>query len=304
MRYSQIRRLTYIMLPLALLMQTAVAAQDNNTIGETEFWLRMQQTSRLVQQALSSGGSGTQEAIGQINALWENVILVQLENGTIIHVDTTWLRLSPNVTGPQLENLQARVTALVDFKTQHGGLPTQTENWLNQLKQVLKDRRFRYDGQRSASSPDSGRLSPISQIIMIVIGVLVAAGLLLYLGWALRIQPAAVSLAADQDETPTTSQAAVTLAERSEADQDYRAAIRYLYLACLLELDEHGTIHYNASLTNQEHLDQLRGRPQIRQRMESIVMVFDRVWYGFAPVDDGLYQGFRRDVEHLRHMTS
>jgi hypothetical protein len=140
-------------------------------------------------------------------------------------------------------------------------------------------------------------------VILIGLGILVAVGVLSYLGWALQIQPAAVAAETAGDETPTTARAAVELAERSEAAQDFRAAIRYLYLASLLALDEQGIIHYDAALTNREHLDQLREQPRLRQLLEPVVAVFDRVWYGFAPVDDALYQGFRRDVEHLRRLA-
>ncbi len=92
------------------------------------------------------------------------------------------------------------------------------------------------------------------------------------------------------------------LAVRSEASQDYRAAIRYLYLSSLLTLDERGLIRYDRTLTNREHLRQVADNQPLFDLLRPIVNVFDRVWYGFAPVDAALYQDFRQNVERLTQL--
>jgi hypothetical protein len=299
-RYWWIKRLAFVVLILlAGLVQFPAWAQEDGAISEAEYWSRLRRTADWVRQALADEGS-TSDAVAQINALWQGVSAVLLPDGTSVPVDTRWLQLSPDVTRARLQELQTRIAALLNYQSQHSGLSVGAGDQLDQLEQVLKDRRFQYERRSTDSSVESRSLSPLSQVLLIVVGILVTVGVLLYLSWALQVQPAVVTEEADEDETPTTSQAAVALADRSEAVQDYRTAIRYLYLACLLALDERGTIHYNAALTNREHLDQLRGQPQLRQQLDAVVSVFDRVWYGFAPVDQALYQGFRRDIEQLR----
>jgi len=64
-------------------------------------------------------------------------------------------------------------------------------------------------------------------------------------------------------------------------------------------LDERGLIRYNPTLTNREHLQQIANKPQLVERLRPVVNTFERVWYGFAPVDEALYQEFRRNVESL-----
>jgi hypothetical protein len=126
----------------------------------------------------------------------------------------------------------------------------------------------------------------------------VVIGLLVYLGRMLRVQPAAVDL--DTETVPGSSQAAADRAEELKAVSDYRAAIRQLYLASLLALDEQRIIRYDATLTNREHLDQLRDQPHLRELMSQVVSIFDRVWYGFAPADESLYRSFRQYLDQLR----
>ena len=84
--------------------------------------------------------------------------------------------------------------------------------------------------------------------------------------------------------------------------RDYRSAIRYLYLASLLMLDEHGLIHYDRTLTNREHLRQVAGDPELADALRPVVETFDDVWYGFASVNETIYQEFRANVERLRNM--
>jgi hypothetical protein len=92
-------------------------------------------------------------------------------------------------------------------------------------------------------------------------------------------------------------------AAESEAASDYRNAVRYLYLSSLLMLDERGLIHYDRTLTNREHLRQVADRTQVAEALRPVVNTFDDVWYGFAPINETLYQQFRHDVEQLRRLT-
>ena len=135
-------------------------------------------------------------------------------------------------------------------------------------------------------------------VVLIVVG-----GVLFYLARTLRFQRAALDMPPEPGEDPPTSTAAHDLAAESEAAHDYRSAIRYLYLASLLKLDERGLIHYDRTLTNREHVRQITGNPQLVEALQPVVNTFDRVWYGFAPVDEPHYQDFRQHVERLEQLT-
>jgi hypothetical protein len=40
--------------------------------------------------------------------------------------------------------------------------------------------------------------------------------------------------------------------------------------------------------------------PALRARLGPIIETFDRVWYGYAPIDEAAFAAYRRQVEELR----
>ncbi|RPI96213.1 MAG: DUF4129 domain-containing protein [Chloroflexi bacterium] len=202
----------------------------------------------------------------------------------------------------ELRDLQARAEAILNYHVQHTDQDPLL--FLNRLQQILQDRRFREESEpasESGSGGSAGSLSSpgIGQLIMLVLVTLAIAAVVLYVWRNLQVQSARLDLSEAEAE-PTTSQAAAEKAEQLNAVQDFRAAIRYLYLASLLSLDERGVIRYDPALTNREHLQQLANRPQLYQRMQAVVDIFDRIWYGLLPADQNLYQTFRQHIEQLR----
>lgn len=80
---------------------------------------------------------------------------------------------------------------------------------------------------------------------------------------------------------------------------DYRHALRYLYLSALLLLDERGLLRYNRAQTNREYLRQVRSRPELAGHLKEVVDTFDRVWYGFQPLDEADYEKYAEHVTAL-----
>ncbi len=242
--------------------------------------------------------------------LWQAVGAVRLVNQTTVAVDMRWLSkdLPDDLAG--LQERQRQVQALLDYHKSPGvsAAGADTGGALAALDRVLQDPRFRYpdvtptpvppepDRQPALVAPESG------PFVLAIAGVIVVVVALFFLAQALTVQRTADAEALDDDDDPATSDAARDLAVRSEASQDYRAAIRYLYLSSLLTLDERGLIRYDRTLTNREHLRQVADNPPLFDLLRPIVNVFDRVWYGFAPVDAALYQDFRRNVERLTQL--
>ncbi len=103
-------------------------------------------------------------------------------------------------------------------------------------------------------------------------------------------------------EQPLTSDAALDRAQALSAEGDYRSAVRFLYLAALLKLDERGLLRYDRSLTNREVLRRVRGRPDLVAHLRDVIDVFDRVWYGFQRIDADGYRQYADDVRALDRM--
>ena len=292
-------------------------AQDSIPLDAGDFWVRLDQSWILAGQAIEQANAQRAATLRQINLLWAGVQVVRLSNEQVILVDVSWLRLGDDTSDDDLHTLRDRITALRQFQGERYG-SWSGEAMLATLDQVLQDDRFQYgdESPAPAEEPDNSRdsardsstagkvFSPsLAQTILMIIGIIAVALFASHLLQALNIQPAEVDTNGDEDDIPATSSAAQDRADDAIISGDYRAAIRYLYLASLLLLDERGVIRFSPSLTNTEHLRQITDQPQARGLLEHIVTIFDRVWYGFAPVDDDLYQHFQRLIDQLQQAT-
>lgn len=81
--------------------------------------------------------------------------------------------------------------------------------------------------------------------------------------------------------------AALSLAEgRAHLDRgDIREAVRAFYVGILSALHRSRVLELDAALTNWEHLDKLKSRPDLRDRLVPSTRTFDLVWYGRRPVE-------------------
>ncbi len=91
-------------------------------------------------------------------------------------------------------------------------------------------------------------------------------------------------------EANWTAAHAQTAAAEAATGGDYRRAIRYRYLATMLELDEADRLHFDRALTNLEHLR--RAPVHLREALRPLVLTFDRVWYGGSPATAADYQQY------------
>ncbi|MEP7284171.1 MAG: DUF4129 domain-containing protein [Chloroflexota bacterium] len=305
---------------MLICVQFGVARVHAEPLDERDFWQRLQQTSSALQQALAQP-SQRNALLANVRGLWQSVDSVRLGDGTVIAVDLHWL-----VTGlsdeesESTQQLANHVQALLAYHQRQGGRIIDANDSLETLKRVLQDPRFSYpevtptaiptpepatqqQDQNADESPLAKLLTAqIGQLLLVISGIIAVFALLVYFGRNLRVQRAVLPPAEEIDD-PTTSEEANDLASGSEASQDYRRAIRFLYLSSLLLLDERGLIHYDRSLTNREHLRQIIDKRELSEALRPVVNTFDRVWYGFAPVDEALYQEFRQNVERLRQVT-
>ena len=82
-----------------------------------------------------------------------------------------------------------------------------------------------------------------------------------------------------------TERAALSHAETAEAANDFRGALRFLYLSAILHLQERGVLPYDKSLTNREYLHQAQAEVDLQTTLGPVVTLFDEVWYGHKPCD-------------------
>ncbi len=113
---------------------------------------------------------------------------------------------------------------------------------------------------------------------------------------------AETQLPASLEGAALTSGNALVQAQRLASQGDYRTAVRQLYLASLLLLDERGVLRYDRTLTNREFLNVVKNEPKTRSALEPIVDTFDRTWYGFGTVDQAEFEKYQKQVESLKEL--
>lgn len=120
-----------------------------------------------------------------------------------------------------------------------------------------------------------------------IVVTLVRNGVLLPVN--LRRRRLAAEIVADEDLQRHEVEDRIGLAE---AAGDYRAAIRYRYLAILVALEERGRIKREPSRTNRDYVRDLEGVPY-RTAFQDVVRTFDVVWYGEVTISREDYDTIR-----------
>jgi hypothetical protein len=251
---------------------------------------------------------------------------VRLEDGTVVSVDHQLLlsaldqpdtepaRLAqflramlamidtwPEAANPDLDRSSLdRILAQSEFQWDEAELQDQT-NWLQEILRRILEFIAPFLPDSLSVNADSGL-----SILLLTIGSLI---LILILG--LFIRGLRANLVQISATTPEESEAQQILSVQSALDQarlrseasDRRGAVRYLYLAALLMLEDRGLIPFDHSLTNHEVLQSVHSDPTLAAHLHPVIEIFDRVWYGFQTLDDSSFANFEEHVKQLRRQT-
>lgn len=134
--------------------------------------------------------------------------------------------------------------------------------------------------------------------------IAVAAILWLLTYWLQRIlrnfvhDARAAELEGDEDLPRTAAEARQQAHEAAQSGL-YRAAVRRLYLAAILQLAENDLITYERSLTNLEVLQLIPTTSPIRPHLEPVVNTFDEVWYGIHEPDRATFNAYEQEIDAL-----
>jgi hypothetical protein len=101
---------------------------------------------------------------------------------------------------------------------------------------------------------------------------------------------------------PATSAEAVDVGRELMLAGNYRAAVRHIFLAALLALDERSVLHYDTTRTNYELLQELQFKPYVVKHLAPVVETFERVWYGFEAVDIAEYDDLVGQIDLLKQV--
>jgi hypothetical protein len=299
------------LLLVIILSRAAAAAQPIPLDG---FWDQVQKTLAWLDSPHTPSEWADQAST------WSAIKQVSLPGGQTVAIDPSEIVRRLSSSPPDVKGLQSYLSALQSARQQwpqancgdckasllseilarpefaqpdNAGNPVQ--QFFQQLAQaVLRWLNSLFGGSTSAPGLPSEIFTVIISALLIVILYFVFKDV-----FGSLASEAELAGTAPGEGQPLTASLASQKAVDLAGGGDYRAAVRYLYLSALLLLDERGLLRYNRTLTNREYLQQVRGQPDLEDNLRWIVDEFDRVWYGFQPIDREEYAAYLGHVSAI-----
>lgn len=133
--------------------------------------------------------------------------------------------------------------------------------------------------------------------LLLTLAVLALAGVVFMLARGVRVPPRALPVLDEpaHEGLDRPSRGWLEVAEEEAARGDYRAALRYAYLAFLRLLEERGVLRLDRDRTNWELVEQVPEGPA-REDLAEATRLFESRWYALRPADAEEYQALRRRV--------
>jgi hypothetical protein len=320
--HSRLTNSLVLAVALALLSGSAQAAPRPLPIAA--YWQKLNDTRALALRLRSEAPATARPQLVALADEWAAITTVTLDDGAALPIDNGFLvaRLRADLAQPEqvadlAQTMLAERAAWPAPRHTAGDLnslsailarpefqwPAQQPTWLDQLRERLWAwlRRL-VSALLSGTGLGSSGSFWLGQALAAV-AVLAVAGVLAYALRGLFQNFAAEARAPDEPghgDEALTAEAASRRAQALSDGGDYRAAVRYQYLAALLHLDEAGLLRYDRTLTNREYLRSVAGQPELASRFQGVVDVFDRVWYGYEALEAAAYADYSARVADLR----
>ena len=295
--------------------------QKGTSITAEEYWELVRSTRQTVAGLKSVTGTEVSQQLNSLASRWDQVSAVELPDGTLIQIRPEYLTRELRTEAPDLARLEKSLDALLKAHEEYPQKVFSLQD-LDPLKKILARTEFQWDQGQALVLPDwLGKIYDAVvnftdrlvfaivnllvqwRILFIITGSILFALILFYISRNLSRSLAGNAQLGVEDEAGegiVTSKGALQRAQTLSMQGDYRNAVRFLYLSSLLVLDEQGLLRYDRSRTNREVLRSVSSRPDLADPLRDVIDVFDRVWYGYEPVDEQTYQVYREHVEELR----
>lgn len=323
MRYRPLpRRLALAIIVLMLCLPAGASAQAPPTPIDA-YWAQVEATQAAVTALSGVSPALRAERLAELAEPWQQITQVALEDGALIVVDHSALLRAMQAESPNLAQVEGILASLLAARD-HWPPASHSSADLRSLASILQRAEFqvepatpsalrvwwddlidRIDRFLAPLFPDAvdGGAAALVNWLLNIAGLVALAGLVAYaLNELLKSLASEAHLRGVSGEggAPLTADSAFQRAQDLAEGRDYRTAVRYLYLSTLLTLDERGLLRYDRSKTNREYLRSVAGQPALAATLREVIDVFDRVWYGFQPLDAASYARYETRVAELR----
>jgi hypothetical protein len=296
------------------------------TITAADYWQQIDDVADLVAELENEPVETQQARLAEAAQQLELLTAVTLPDDQTIPLNHAFLLSQLRQQPPDLERLSNLLTTLQTAANewppaQFDQLDSDSLNAIlsqpefqyktaepNPFQKWLDDLQLRFWQWVARVFPDiGGNAGLLINRILTTIGILILIILVFY---ALRdlfgdfTSESILTADAHLGDENLTADMALQRAQQFSGDGDYRTAVRYLYLSSLLLLEERGLLRYNRSLTNREYLRSIAHQPEVAVILRDVISVFDRVWYGFQPLEQTEYEQYAQQVEILKKQRS
>ena len=283
-----------------------------------EYWKQVKDSYQEITELEQISLDQTRVRLEGLALQWDALTSVVLPDGRVMTVDHSYLVSLLRDPAPDLARIDQLLAALlteresltqgqfnVDDRDILNRILAQLEfQWKEQVEQpsilVKLWQRIQQELERLSRMllgfEGSNYVFGIGAVLLLVAGLLFLFRNLLF-GFVAEARLAPHTQTGDEVLTADT---ALKRAHNLSHGGDYRSAVRYLYLSALLLLEERGLLSHDRTKTNREYLRSVSDHPELEIPLRNVVEVFDRVWYGYQPLDDQDYQYYEREVGKLR----
>ena len=300
-----------------------LAHADEPPLPLDVYWQKLDDTRALAERLADAPPEDSGPALRAEAEAWEPITTLALPDGSTIPISHGWLTSALQADPPDPKRVLALVATHLAARDQWEQVPASPQDlvalreilarpefqwetpeptWLEKLIQQIQDWVWewlnRLFGGRQLDIPNSPLVYVIAGSIVIILALVIGfflRGLLANL--VAETTAPADPHAGDED---LSAEAALQRAQALSGAGDYRTAVRYLYLSALLLLEERGLLRYNRTLTNREYLRSVSHLPELSAILRDVVEVFDQVWYGYHPLDEGAYARYAERVADLQ----
>ncbi len=306
---------------LAAVGQPARATQADTPITFEEYWELVRNTRQALGQMEALPEAEMRQRLSESAAEWEKVTAVEFPDKSVVPVDPSYLIDEIKKDPPDLKRLEGLMDALLKAHEEYPQEVFAIQD-VEPLQEILARPEFQWGEPQVIQMPEwiqkiFNALADLMDRLLfgvqngvyygrvpIIVGLVMLFILSLFfisrnLSRSL-VREAELAAQNGNDDAMLTSKGAMQRAQTLSGQGDYRNAVRYLYLSSLLILDEQGLMRYDRSRTNREYLRSVSSKPQLAKPLGDVIDVFDKVWYGFEPVDDESYRSYVKHVDELR----
>ena len=198
------------------------------------------------------------------------------------------LRVSTTTASGPAEDVESKIKSIKSSPLYKDNGTANGENWISKAFSRLLSRRDSEPPRIETPDVPGGGFSLGGAIFTYgFIGILVAAIIFFlilafrHFSWKKSLKRKSSALL-EEDEPERSADEWLRLAEGLTLQGRFREAVRCLYLACLLKIDEANVARFIRSETNWEHLARIQASPTRPPNLDMLAPTqsFDRIWYG------------------------